>query len=65
VKTAEEKSIQEELIGLGWLICALLAWIAGFHKFAWVLFVKSALDFCCSIGTAIVSLREKRKKAGL
>lgn len=43
------RSIREEIIAALWLIAGLLAWQAGNKWLAWLLFIKSVLDFLTAV----------------
>jgi hypothetical protein len=54
------RSIVEELIAVLWLIAGLLAWQSNIKWFAWILFVKAALDTLCAIHFAICEAQAER-----
>jgi hypothetical protein len=51
----------EEVISALWLIAGLLAWSAGIKWFAWILFVKAALDVLCAWVFVVKEIKEERK----
>lgn len=60
-KETWNRCIREEIICALWLIAGLLAYDKS-HIFGWVLFVKSASDFCCCILVGLFDAAQEIKE---